>query len=143
MNNDLSWSSVAGIWDFLFASPYSPWLQLCLAAVLLIFFNIYKRFSEAAAIEAGLYICYFWIPLCAALSLFSDDFWLYFLHWALSMLAFFIIYFMIIYLCEKYGSPYMGDGAMAMLLPIYIFGFSFIVTVVLYGIIRLTRCILN
>src|SRR5690606_35223105 len=106
MNTDFVGNSAQKIWDFLRASPHSPWLQLCIAAVLLLVLVFCKGFSGGAAIETGLHICYFWIPLCAVLSLFVADFWLYILHWVVCTLAFFIIYFLTIYLCEKYGRSY-------------------------------------
>lgn len=139
MNTDLFLVGPGRFWDLLRSSHYSPWLQLSIAVLLLLAVVVYKQLSEGAAIETGLYICYFWIPLCAILALFMADFWPYMMHWLLSTLAFFVIYCLAIYLCGKFGQPYMGDGGMVMLLPVYLFGFGFAATMLLYGGIKLFR----
>lgn len=76
-----------------------------------------------------------WLPISMLLSLFAAAYWLYLFFWFLSFIAFAALFVVLTWICEKYGSPYRGDGGMVMILPIYVFFATFIGSLLLKGLI--------
>ncbi len=104
----------------MFISNYSPYYQLMLTCILLTGVMVFSRFSENTMIGSGIYVFSGWMFVCFVLSFFAEAYWYYLLHWFLSALVFFAYWFLSIYLCGRFGSPYMGDGGMVMIIPIYL-----------------------
>ena len=119
----------------LYKLAQSFWLQLLLAVIILLSAACFSRFSEGTVIKTGLNICLFWLLFILVKYCIVDSYWLFLLRWLLSMLAFFVFYYSLIFLCGKYGRPYNGEGGVLMLVPLYLFGFSFIIALTIKGLL--------
>lgn len=108
----------------IFTSDFYVYYQTLFCCVLIILIALIFKFSEAIIIKSG--ICLFAVCLAInfVLSFFSEAYWYFILHWFLASLSFFIFWYLVIYLCENYGRPYSGDGAMVILLPVYFLFFG-------------------
>lgn len=104
--------------EMLFADNY-VYSQLLFACVLLTAMLLISRFSETVIIKSGIYLFALCLIINFMLSFLSESYWYFILHWFLSSVCFFIYWFLTIYICERYGRPYSGDGAMIMILPVY------------------------
>ena len=93
--------------------------QLLFSCILLTVIAFIARLSETAIIKSGIYFFAVSLLINFMVSFFSENYWYFVLHWFLSSVCFFIYWYLSIYICERYGRPYSGDGAMIMLLPVY------------------------
>lgn len=131
------------IWDLLNDPVYSAYIQLAIVSFVLIGIAACYRFSEGKVIGAGIYISFVWFPVSMLISLLLDPYWTYLMHWLLATIIFFAFYVLLMYLSEKYGSPYMGDGGMVMILPIYLTPIVFLGSIALKSGIWLIRFVVN
>lgn len=131
------------VWKLLNEPVFSAYIQLIFFCVILTGISAYYRFSEGKVIGAGIYISFFWLPTSMLVSLLMDHYWTYLMHWLLATIIFFAFYVLLIYLSGKYGNPYMGDGAMVMILPIYLTSIAFIGSIAIKGGIWLIRFIFH
>ena len=133
----MSWSDL--IYAFLFGSRVSPWMQLGIVAVILTVTALVRRLSVGDVMAAGIIICFWWMPLSMLMSLWTEAYWVYLLNWFLVTLCFFGLYFFSMHVCEKYGRPYTGDGAMVMILPIYLFPVTVFGSLIIRAILSLIQ----
>lgn len=117
----------------------SAYIQLAFFCIILTGITAYYRFSEGKVISVGIYISFIWLPASMLVSLLMDHYWTYLMHWLLATIIFFAFYVLLIYLGGKYGNPYMGDGGMVMILPIYLTPIVFIGSMAIKAGIWLTR----
>ena len=108
--------------------------QLLFACVLLTVLFLVSRFSETIIIKSGIYLFAGCLIMNFILSFFSDSYWYFILHWFLSSVGFLIFWYLAIYICENFGRPYSGDGAMVMILPVYFLPFAIFGSVIIKSI---------
>lgn len=114
-----------------FTSDFYVYYQTLFSCILITLIAFIFKFSEAKIIKSG--ICLFSICLAInfVLSFFSEAYWYFILHWFLASLSFFIFWYLVIYLCENYGQPYSGDGAMVIMLPVFFLFFGIISSLII------------
>lgn len=115
--------------EILFTINYVYW-QMLFACIFLILMLIIFRLSQTIVIKSGMYLFAACVTINFVLSLFSVSYWYFILHWFLSSLSFFIFWYCAIYICERYGQPYSGDGGMIIILPVYILPVCLLVSIV-------------
>jgi hypothetical protein len=121
----------------LWSSAYAPYSLLIVVCVLLTALVFFSRLSETVVIEYGVYLIGGWLFVSFLQSLWVEMYWYYLLHWFLSSAIGFVYWLLAIYLCERLGSPYSGDGAMIMLLPFYLLPVAMLASVLLKGMLVL------
>ena len=131
------------IWKLLNEPVSSAYIQLAFVFIILTGITVYYRFSEGKVIGAGIYISFIWLPASMLVSLLMDHYWTYLMHWLLATIIFFAFYVLLMYLSGKYGNPYMGDGGMVMILPIYLTPIVFLGSIVIKGGIWLTKVLFH
>lgn len=119
--------------EIVFTHNY-PYGQLLFNCVLLTVIMLIFRFSETIIIKSGIYLFALCLIINFMLSFFSDRYWYFVLHWFLSSVCFFIYWYLAVYICERYGRSYSGDGAMIMLLPIYFLPVAILISVIIKSI---------
>lgn len=127
----MKWLNLA--WVLLKDPTFSAYGQFAIATIILIGLTVFYQFSEGKLISSGIYLSFAWMPASMIISLFMEPYWVYLLHWLLASIGFFGAYFLMIYLCGKYGNPYTGDGGMVMILPIYLIPVVFAGSLILKG----------
>lgn len=118
-----------------FISMYSPYYQVGLVCAILLIITLISKFSEGALIESGIYVFSGWMFGSFCLSFFTETYWSYVLHWLAASMLFFAYWFLSIFLTERFGRPYNGDGAMAILIPIYFVPITLIASIAIKSII--------
>lgn len=108
--------------------------QLLFSYILLTVIVLISRFSETVIIKSGIYLFAICLLINFMLSFLSESYWNFVLHWFLSSVCFFIYWYLSIYICECYGRPYSGDGAMIMILPVYFLPVAIFASVIIKGI---------
>lgn len=131
------------IWKLLNEPASSAYIQLAFVCIILTGITVYYRFSEGKVIGAGIYISFIWLPASMLVSLLMDQYWTYLMHWLLATIIFFAFYVLLMYLSGKFGNPYMGDGGMVMILPIYLTPIVFLGSIVIKGGIWLTKALFH
>lgn len=122
-----------------FTGIYSPYFQLLFLVVVLTGVFLISRMSETTVIAWGIYLFFGWMAINFLLTFFANSYWYFLLHWFLSALGFLAFWYLCIYLSEKFGRPYTGDGAMVMLLPVYFVPVFLLVSIGIKGILVLLR----
>lgn len=115
------------------------YIQLLFVYILLIVVMLLFRFSETVVIKSGIYLFAIRLIINFIFSFFSESYWHFVLHWFLSSVGFFIFWYLAIYICERYGRPYSGDGAMIMILPIYFLPLAILGSVIIKSITMLIQ----
>lgn len=113
--------------------------QLLIAFVLLTVIVLATRFSETAVIKSGIFLFAGCLTINFTLSFFSENYGYFVLHWFSSSIAFFIFWYLTIYICEHFGRSYSGDGAMIMLLPVYFLPLAIFVSVLIKSVLMLVQ----
>lgn len=131
------------IWKLLNEPVSSAYIQLTFVCIILTGITAYYRFSEEHAIGAGIYISFIWLLASMLVALLMDHYWIYLMHWLLATIIFFAFYALLIFLSGKYGNPYMGDGGMVMMLPIYFTPVAFLGSLAIKGGIWLARALFH
>ena len=106
------------ITEMLFSSDFLYW-RLLFSCILLTVILLVFKFSETVIIKSGIYFFAGFLILNFVHSFYSETYWYYILHWFLSSISFFVFWYLTVFICERFGRPYSGDGAMVMLLPGY------------------------
>ena len=120
-----------------FDNDFYVYYLMFFICVLEIVLTIISRFSETKIIKSGIYLFSCCLIINFVLSFYSDAYWIFILHWFLASLIFFIFWYLLIYMSENYGQPYVGDGGMVMILPVYFLFLALISSIIIKGIIGL------
>ncbi|PXY46997.1 hypothetical protein [Flavobacterium hydrophilum] len=118
--------------EMLFAD--NVYCQLLFVCILLTVIVLISRLSETVIIKSGIYLFAVCLIINFMLSFFSEHYWYFVLHWFLSSVCFFIYWHLTIYICENFGLPYSGDGAMVMVLPVYFLPVAILGSVIIKGV---------
>lgn len=137
----MTWKDLT--YSFLFESTASPWMQLGMVAAVLLGTAIFRKLSEGDIMSAGINISFVWMPLSMLMSLWTNSYWVYMLHWFLATLGFFVLYFFGVSVCGKYGRPYRGDGGMVMIIPIYLFPVTIVGSLFIRAIIYVFQWVIE
>ncbi len=124
--------------SFLFDDLY-VYYQIAFGCFLLTVIVLFSKFSESIVIKSGIILFSIGLVISFLLSFYTDRYWFFILHWILSSIAFFLFWYLSIYICEEYGNPYSGEGAMIIVLPVYFLFFMIISSMVMNGIGFLLR----
>ena len=118
---------------------YFPYCLLTLVCILVTGLMVFSGLSESLLIGSGVYIISIWLLTGFILSFWTDTYWYYILHWFLSVIAGLGYWFLCICLSGRFGKPYTGDGAMIMLLPIYLLPVALVASISIKTIIFLLK----
>lgn len=94
---------------------------------LLVFFCIWlanyvvKWRNEEYIIYSGFVVFASWEVIAAVVSISDSVQWMYYIHLAGMLLAAYLVYILSIAISDKLGNSYSGEGAIAILAPIFIF----------------------
>lgn len=125
----MGWNDLVN--NFLFNSVASPWIQLCMAVVILIVIALARRLSAEDVLIAEMIICFIWMPLSMLISLWTEVYWAYLLNWILVTICFFGLCHFILSFCEKYGRPDKSDAGLLLFLPVYLFPITILASLVI------------
>lgn len=124
-----------------FSDNFYVYYQMLFTCVLIIVIALISRFSETKIITSGIYLFAGCMTINVVISLLSQNYWFFVLHWFLASLSFFIFWYLVIYICEEYGQPYSGDGGMVMVMPVCFLFFGILSSLLIKGVIELIKLI--
>ncbi len=117
------------VWNSVYASYY----LMAVVCFLITILTLLSRLSETVVIKSGIYSMGSWLFVVFMGSFWTEFYGYYMLHWLLAAVVGFVYWFLVVYLCGRFGNPYMGDGAMVLLLPVYLLPVAMVVSVVVKG----------
>jgi hypothetical protein len=81
----------------------------------------FKWRDEEYVIYSGFIAFTLWEIFAAIVSISSEIQWMYYLYLAGALLVAYLVYIFCIAVSNKWGSPYSGEGAIAILMPVMMF----------------------
>lgn len=120
-------------------ADYYVYSQLLFVCALLTVLFLVSRFSETVIIKSGIYLFAGCLTINFVLSFFLECYWYFVLHWFLSSVCFFIFWYLAIYICENFGRPYSGDGALVMVLPVHFLPVAIFISVMVKSLMMLMQ----
>ncbi|PJJ08626.1 hypothetical protein CLU83_1912 [Flavobacterium sp. 1] len=114
-----------------FTNDYYVYYQLLITCILLAVIMLISLFSKTIVISYGAYMFVGCLIINFLLSLFTDNYRYFILHWFLSSISFFTFWCVLIYICGRYGKPYNGDSGIILLLPGYFLPLLIFISVVI------------
>jgi hypothetical protein len=77
--------------------------------------------DEEYVIHSGFIAFVIWELFAAIVSVSSEVQWMYYLYLVGALLVAYLVYILCIAVSDKWGSPYNGEGAIAILMPVFMF----------------------
>lgn len=114
-----------------FTNEYFVYYQLLIACILLAVIMLISFFSKTIVISYGAYMFAGCLIINFLLSLFTNNYRHFILHWFLSSISFFTFWCVLIYVCGRFGKPYNGDSGMILLLPGYFLPLLIFISIVI------------
>jgi hypothetical protein len=99
----------------------SPINQLLIFLFVWLVNYVFKWRDEEYVIYSGLIAFTLWELFAAILSVSSDIQWVYYLYLTGALFVAYLVYIISIAVSDKWGVPYNGEGAIAILMPIFTF----------------------
>lgn len=82
---------------------------------------VLKWRDEEYVVHSGFIAFTIWELIAAIVSVSSEIQWMYYLYLSGSLLVAYLVYIICIAVSDKWGNPYNGEGAIAMLMPVFLF----------------------
>jgi hypothetical protein len=99
----------------------SPFNQLLIFLCAWLLNYALKWRDEEYVIYSGFIAFTLWELFAAILSVSSEIKWMYYLYLAAALLVAYLVYILCIAVSNKWGRPYNGEGAIAVLMPVFLF----------------------
>jgi hypothetical protein len=100
---------------------YSPLNQLLIFLCVWLVNYVFKWRDEEYVIHSGFIVFAIWELIAALVSISIEIQWMYYLYLSGSLLVAYLVYIICIAVSDKWGNPYNGEGAIAMLMPVFMF----------------------
>lgn len=117
-----------------FESPL--WQSGSLIAVIVLAVLL-TRLSGKKLLEFGVHLVFVWLILMLLGSWMSPAYWSFLGKGLLAFLLFFGCWLLLLKICDKFGQPCLGEGGLAVLLPVFIIPHIVVVSLIGRGVMAL------